>query len=123
MSCWPSAWGSSLSPAAPSTGTTFQQFMGKMNVVPVLGESFNEIFPCIIALLCVFNLLNLYSRIVSFFSFGLVDFDLAAAGESEDPQAEGQQLIERERRLRAAEPSVEAPARERLSIPLASPMA
>merc|ERR1719382_971857 len=42
-------------------GTTFQSFMGKMNVVP-LGESFNDIFPCFVALFCLFNLLNLYSR-------------------------------------------------------------
>jgi len=102
-------------------GTTFQQFMGKMNVVPVLGESFNDFFPMIIVLLCVFNLLNIYSRIVRCLTLGTIDFEIATGGGGEDPLAEGRQLIERERRRRAEESSLELPARERLAIPLAAP--
>lgn len=104
-------------------GTTFQQFMGKMNVVPVLGESFNDVFPCIVVVLCLMNLLNVYSRIVRCLSFGAVDFEFAPGGEAEDPQAEGRQLIERERRRRAEEreSNMEMPARARLAVPLAAP--
>lgn len=85
-------------------GTTFQEFMGQMNVVPALGESFNEVFPIIIALLCCLNILNVYSRIVNCLSFGSVDFELAAVDE--EMREEGRVLVERERRRRAEEMSM-----------------
>lgn len=100
-------------------GTTFQSFMGKINVVPVLGESFNDVFPCIIALLCIFNLLNVYSCIVRCLSLGTIDFELVAGAGGEDPYSEGKVLIDRERRRRAEENALELPARERLAVPLA----
>eukprot|EP00404_Azadinium_spinosum_P058038 CAMPEP_0180735102 /NCGR_PEP_ID=MMETSP1038_2-20121128/23053_1 /TAXON_ID=632150 /ORGANISM="Azadinium spinosum, Strain 3D9" /LENGTH=616 /DNA_ID=CAMNT_0022768065 /DNA_START=35 /DNA_END=1882 /DNA_ORIENTATION=- len=107
-------------------GTTFQAFMGQMNVVPVLGDSFNEIFPCLIAVLCCCNFLNLYSRLVQCLSLGVIEFELSAGAEGADPLVEGRQLIERERRRRAEEcSSMELPSRsstpDRLAMPLAAP--
>merc|ERR1719436_1278761 len=100
---------------SPSSGTTFILPMNCWKVVPLLGESFNVAFPCIIALLCLFNLLNVYSRIVRCLTLGTIDFELAAGAGGEDPLAEGRRLVERERRRRAEESSLELPARERLS--------
>eukprot|EP00419_Tripos_fusus_P000395 CAMPEP_0172674658 /NCGR_PEP_ID=MMETSP1074-20121228/12853_1 /TAXON_ID=2916 /ORGANISM="Ceratium fusus, Strain PA161109" /LENGTH=528 /DNA_ID=CAMNT_0013492081 /DNA_START=337 /DNA_END=1923 /DNA_ORIENTATION=+ len=105
-------------------GTTFQDFMGKMNVVRVLGESLNQVFPCLIAVLCCCNLLNPYSRILQFLSLGLMDFEIAAEGD--DPLAEGKKLIDRERRRRAEDSALEmqsrdCPAPEVLEVPLAVP--
>jgi len=106
-------------------GTTFQAFMGKMSVVPVLGESLNELFPCLVAVLCCLNLLNPYSRIVQCLSMGIIELE-AAGGDSSDPLSEGKQLVERERRRRAEESSLELRSRstpERLAVPLAAPVA
>jgi len=114
-------------------GTSFQNFMGRMNVVPVLGESFNEIFPCFVAVLCSLNLFNVYSRILPYVSLGAVEVE-PTAGPEEDPLAEGRQRVERERRRLAEESQMELPARtsaadmascaanpERLAVPLAVP--
>uniref|UniRef100_A0A7S4T5L1 Uncharacterized protein n=1 Tax=Alexandrium monilatum TaxID=311494 RepID=A0A7S4T5L1_9DINO len=113
-------------------GTTFQSFMGRMNVVPVLGESVNEIFPCFVAVLCGLNLLNVYSRILPYLSLGVVEVE-PTTGPDEDPLAEGRQRLERERR-RLAEEFLELPSRaaavdaatcganpQRLAVPLAAP--
>merc|ERR1719343_587396 len=44
-------------------GTTFQGFMGKIDLLPVLGDTLNTYFPMVVAFLCVFNLLNVCSGI------------------------------------------------------------
>ncbi|CAK0902363.1 unnamed protein product [Prorocentrum cordatum] len=105
-------------------GTTFQDFMGAMNVVPVLGESVNSYFPLLVAVLCCLNLLNVYARIMQCLSFGTVELDLAAGGDREHPLSEGRQLIERERRRRAEECAMELKDRSEpgpLAAPLAAP--
>lgn len=104
-------------------GTTFQSFMGQMNIVPVFGNSFNQVFPCIIFVLCILNLLNAYSKIMQCLSFGLVGFEFAASSNTEDPVAEGKQLIDRERRRQAQEFVTELPKRiqpEKLEMPFAA---
>lgn len=100
--------------------TTFQQFIGKMSVVPVLGESFNDLFPCIVAVLCLINILNVYDKLVACLSLGSVDFEGTVGEGSADPLSEGQQLIQRERRVRAEEAAENCPARENLSVPLSA---
>mmetsp|Transcript_100730 Transcript_100730/g.285507 ORF Transcript_100730/g.285507 Transcript_100730/m.285507 type:complete len:607 (-) Transcript_100730:114-1934(-) len=79
-------------------GTALQAMMGQMNVVPVLGQSFNEIIPVLTGLLCVCNLLNVYSRIIHFFGLESLEFE-GAQNSPADPD-EGRGLIERERRRR-----------------------
>mmetsp|Transcript_20771 Transcript_20771/g.45709 ORF Transcript_20771/g.45709 Transcript_20771/m.45709 type:complete len:618 (+) Transcript_20771:22-1875(+) len=83
-------------------GTAFQSMMGQMNVVPVLGQQFNEIFPIFVGVLCVCNLLNVYSRLVKLFGLDSLEFEWApsAAASTEELVAEGRHLIERERRRR-----------------------
>eukprot|EP00415_Alexandrium_ostenfeldii_P002519 UN2519 len=84
--------------------------MGQMNVVPLLGNSLNEIFPVLVGFLCLCNLLNVYSRLVQLCgaAAGLVgldflEFEWAAptSADSSDLLAEGRRLIERERRRRS----------------------
>lgn len=85
-------------------GTTFQAIMGQMNVVPVVGQSFNEIFPVLVFVLCLCNLLNLYSRLVQLFSLNTfeVKFDGALLHDKSETLAEGKRLIQYER-LKCAE--------------------
>lgn len=70
-------------------GTTFQAYMGKMNVVPVLGDSVNKVFPCVIAVLCLMNVMNVYERIMRCLTWGVVGFDLTA----EVADGEGSQTL------------------------------
>jgi len=90
-------------------GTAFQAMMGQMNVVPVLGRSFNELFPCIVGFLCLCNLLNVYSRFVQLCGLDSLEFELAPSANTpapEDVLAEGRRLIERERRRRVEDRSL-----------------
>jgi len=82
-------------------GTAFQAMMGQMNVVPVLGKSFNDVFPCLVGFLCVCNLLNVYSRLVQLCGLDALEFEWGATsggGDMGDLLAEGRRLVERERR-------------------------
>eukprot|EP00415_Alexandrium_ostenfeldii_P000027 UN0027 len=84
-------------------GTAFQTMMGQMNVVPLLGNSLNEIFPVLVGFLCLCNLLNVYSRLVQLCGLDFLEFEWAAptSADSSDLLAEGRRLIERERRRRS----------------------
>mmetsp|Transcript_37794 Transcript_37794/g.95816 ORF Transcript_37794/g.95816 Transcript_37794/m.95816 type:complete len:605 (+) Transcript_37794:32-1846(+) len=84
--------------------TAFQEMMGQMNVVPVLGGSFNEVFPVLVGFICLCNLLNVYSRMVQLFGLEALEIEtvpLAPAGDTNDLLQEGRRLIERERRRRS----------------------
>lgn len=82
-------------------GTSFQALMGQMNVVPVVGDSFNQIFPCIIGFLCITNYFNLYSRLLQCLALGSLEFEWGVnVVDDEDPTGDGKRLVERERRKR-----------------------
>eukprot|EP00439_Symbiodinium_sp_Y106_P055752 s409_g7.t1 len=85
-------------------GTSFQAMMGQMNVVPVLGKSFNEDFPVLIVVLVLCNLLNVYSKIVQSCGLESLEFDGSMAPDSSEVSAEGRRLVERERRKRSEDP-------------------
>lgn len=90
-------------------GTAFQKMMGQMNVVPVLGKDFNQIFPCIVGFLCICNLLNVYSRLVQLCGLDALEFEWAptdTTGEAGDLLTEGRRLVERERRRRSEDASL-----------------
>lgn len=77
-------------------GTQFQHFMGQMDVVPVLGGSFNKVFPALVGILCLCNLLDLYARVVQ--CLGLYSFAFEGQPvEHQDLAVQGKRLIERER--------------------------
>jgi len=84
-------------------GTAFQELMGQMDVVPVLGRSFNEIFPMLVGFLCICNLLNVYSRLVQFCGFDAFEFEWAppTSADAGDLLAEGKKLVGRERSRRS----------------------
>merc|ERR1719230_647202 len=70
-----------------------------IDVVPVLGKNFNQLFPIGVAVLCILNLLNIYSRVIQVCGLGSLEFEWAPdRPEHEDTVLEGQQLVERERR-------------------------
>eukprot|EP00929_Paragymnodinium_shiwhaense_P030693 TRINITY_DN17350_c0_g1_i1.p1 TRINITY_DN17350_c0_g1~~TRINITY_DN17350_c0_g1_i1.p1 ORF type:complete len:639 (-),score=90.56 TRINITY_DN17350_c0_g1_i1:159-2027(-) len=89
-------------------GTSFQALMGQINVVPVLGESFNKVFPMMVCVLCMCNLLNIYSRLVQFCGLDALEFDwaLSQPTDANELLAEGRRLVERERRRRSEERSL-----------------
>merc|ERR1719183_2326787 len=66
-------------------GTAFQTMMGQMDVVPVLGQSFNEFFPCLVGFLCLCNLLNVYSRFVQLCGLDSLEFELAPSMNAPAP--------------------------------------
>jgi len=104
-------------------GTAFQSMMGQMNVVPVLGNSLNEIFPVLVCFLCLCNLLNVYSRLVQLCGLDALEFEWAppTSTDSSDLLAEGRRLIERERRRRSEDRSLmelHDRAENRRTIPL-----
>lgn len=107
-------------------GTTFQSFYNRMDEIGAIGAAFTDIFPCLIALVCFLNYINALSRVVACLSMGFIGFDNVVAGDGEDPRVEGQKIIQRERRRRAAylltkTPDVEQTVHEQLSAPLPVP--
>ena len=77
--------------------------MGQMNVVPLLGRSFNQVFPVAVGFLVCCNLFNVYSRLVQFCGLDVLEFEWAppASDDTGDLLTEGKRLIERERRRRS----------------------
>lgn len=106
--------------AGGSGGTTaFQSsVMSDMEVVPLLGESFNVYAPLIMVVLCLFTACNGYAKLLHF--IGLEHEDLAigagATAEGREKIEEGVRLVERSRRQKllreAAESSYAPPALE-----------
>lgn len=85
----------------PHLHTSFQDFMGQVEPVPVLGHPMNQVYPLLVALLCFCNMLNIYSPVVRCLGLYVLEFDFLPAADSEDPVGEGRELIARERRRRA----------------------
>lgn len=79
--------------------TQFEDFMGQMQDVPVLGmELFIKGFPVLVGLLCLCNIFDVYSRAVRCLGLSFLEFDGENGGESGDtgPVVEGRRLVERE---------------------------
>jgi len=80
-------------------GTAFQAMMGQMNVVPVLGQSFNQLLPVLIGILCLCNVFDVHSRM---HMFGLDVLELEwgppSSSNANDLVTEGQKLVGREGR-------------------------
>jgi len=49
----------------PHFQTSFQDFMGQMRFVPILGHQLNQVFPCLVAFIVLCNVTKVYSRVVS----------------------------------------------------------
>lgn len=91
----------------PHLQTSFQDFMGQIKFVPILGHELNEVFPCLVAVVVFCNITKVYSRIVGCLGLDILQFEVAPSAESEDPHSEGKELIERERRRRDEETAME----------------
>jgi len=89
--------------------TAFQEMMGQMNVVPVLGGSFNEVFPVLVGFICLCNLLNVYLPLLQICGLDALVAEwapLGPAADSGDLLAEGRRLVDRERRRRIEDRSL-----------------
>lgn len=87
-------------------GSSLQRVMGRMEDVPVLGGTSNRIFPVLVGLFCVCNLLNFYTKLVQIFGLATLEPESPGSVGSEEPchlLMEGQRLVERERRHRFEE--------------------
>jgi len=89
-------------------GTKFQDVMGQMNVVPVLGQLFNKGLPIFVGVLCLCNLTNTYAKFIQILGWDTFHFEWTpqTSADGLDLLAEGRRLIERERRHRCEERSL-----------------
>lgn len=55
-------------------GTVFERFMGEMKFIPVLGVSFQELFPILLVILAAFNLLDVWGKLLRFVGFDSYTF-------------------------------------------------
>merc|ERR1719253_842307 len=79
-----------------------------MKFVPILGHQLNQVFPCVVALVVVLNVTQVYSRFLRCMGLSVLEFEWAPSlDEDEDPVTEGKALIERERRRREEEAAVQ----------------
>lgn len=79
-------------PVETRQNTTFYKFLGRLIDLTPLGKGFDYFFPAFILLPVCATLFNLYGRVKSVVSFGLLE-------EEDDPEtgwSEGRELIERE---------------------------
>jgi hypothetical protein len=79
---------------AKLNGTVFEKFMGEMRFVPVLGVSFQEFFPILLLLLVVFNLLDVWGRILRFIGFESYTF---VSKYDVEKSREGEQYVKSQR--------------------------
>ena len=70
--------------------TSFEQIMGSMQFVPILGVNFQEIFPIILIFLFVFNLFNCCSKIMNCLGLNSVGF---TSEFDEGKMKEGETLV------------------------------
>ncbi|KAL4493159.1 hypothetical protein ABPG72_003244 [Tetrahymena utriculariae] len=76
------------------TDTAFNKVLGNINIVPVLGSDFTNFFPSLLVLFCLFNLFDLYGKVLSL--FGLESFQFTDTYNSSLIE-EGQDLIKKAR--------------------------
>lgn len=75
-------------------GTQFRATLNPMDAIPVVGKGFQRFFPCCLALLCLFNYFELWTRICK--AFGLEEFSFTAIYE-ESRVENGRRLLKIER--------------------------
>ena len=68
--------------------------LNPMDAIPVIGKGFQTFFPCILAILCLFNYYELWTVICK--AFGLEDLAFTAIFEAERVE-NGRKLIKIER--------------------------
>lgn len=93
--------------------TKFEEFMGQITEVPVLGlDDFNRGFPVLVGLLCLCNLFGVYSRFARQLGLSSLDFD--QHGEEDDHHVtQGKALVQQAQQLLKTRP---APAVELAEI-------
>ncbi|KAJ3340997.1 hypothetical protein HDU93_005861 [Gonapodya sp. JEL0774] len=83
---------------SPATATTFVRVIGKIDLVPLLGNEFNLYFPLVIVVICTVVFFNLHGRLMRMCGgFGELFFD--DDEPTEDIVMEGRQLIEQARAM------------------------
>lgn len=55
-------------------GTVFERFMGEMKFIPVLGVSFQELFPIFLVVFVAFNLFDVWGKLLRFVGFDSITF-------------------------------------------------
>mmetsp|Transcript_40118 Transcript_40118/g.90119 ORF Transcript_40118/g.90119 Transcript_40118/m.90119 type:complete len:551 (+) Transcript_40118:3-1655(+) len=76
--------------------TEFVKFMGKIDVIPVLGVLFNEYFPLLVGIQVVVNALNIYPALVRCVGVSSLEFDFLNSATA-DPR-QGESLVTEARR-------------------------
>lgn len=64
--------------------------MGNINIVPIFGSDFTSFFPIVLVVLCIFNVYDIYGKVLGF--LGLKQFQFAE-NFNDDKIEEGKQLL------------------------------
>lgn len=70
--------------------SSFGKAISNNNIVPIFGESFQKFFPITLAFLVVFNMLDVYGKIIRLFGLQRWDFSSDSAGNL---QGEGSRIM------------------------------
>jgi LMBR1-like membrane protein len=60
-------------------GTAFHRFLGVQDPIPLIGEDFQKLFPATLLFLCLFNLFDVWTKLMVF--MGLEDFTFAGVAD------------------------------------------
>lgn len=72
-------------------------FIGKLNLLPVLGSGFLKLFPVIFALILIGKLLNFHGKILGW--LGLITEQSTSASKWKDYELDGKKIIYKEKLL------------------------
>jgi hypothetical protein len=67
------------------------QVIGDVDLVPILGRSFTMFYPVILIILCLFNILDLYGKILNYLGFNAFGFK---DNLSDEKMEEGKKILE-----------------------------
>jgi len=81
-------------------GTAFNQFMGDVKFVPLLGKSFEKTYPLICCVLTVLHIINLWTGALNFMGLSVLHFEWKARTCTEEKLQIGKRLLEKERERR-----------------------
>jgi hypothetical protein len=78
-------------------GTSLESVVGKMDVIPFFGASFNDYVPILICVFCLLNFLNAFGRVLKLLGMDRFEY---SENFDDDRMTEGKMLLRKEKRKR-----------------------
>mmetsp|Transcript_14808 Transcript_14808/g.10705 ORF Transcript_14808/g.10705 Transcript_14808/m.10705 type:complete len:143 (+) Transcript_14808:1301-1729(+) len=95
------------------SGTQFNSIMGLMDPMPIIGPSFQKLFPATLLVLCLINFFDVWSKFMRL--LGLEELTFSEFYEEEKAE-EGKRLVQIERQAREGSGTQESQDRYKLSF-------